>query len=81
MNKAELIAFWAAPGFDPEPVVVEEPVMRHWRDGAALGGLVTLRGKDQGAAFSVRIRYIDVWEFRDGRWQVVYGQTTRVPAR
>jgi ketosteroid isomerase-like protein len=76
-NKAELIAFWTAPGFDPEPVAVQDPVERKWRNGAALGGLVTLRGKDQGAAFSVRIRYIDVWEFRDGRWQVVYGQTTR----
>lgn len=80
-NKAELIAFWTAPGFDPEPVIIEEPVVREWKDGAALGGLVTLRGKDQGAAFSVRIRYIDVWEYRDGRWQVVYGQTTRVPER
>jgi len=76
-NKQELIAFWTAYGFDPEPVAISDPVELYWTDGAALGGMVTLRGMRNGAPFSVNIRYVDVWVLRDGAWVVVYGQTTR----
>lgn len=78
-NKAELIAFWTADGFDPAPVTVSEPVEHVWSDGAALGGTVTLTWTQDGAPVSVTIRYVDVWALRDGEWRVVYGQTTRVP--
>lgn len=76
-NKSELIAFWTADGFDPEPVTVTDSVEHIWTDGAALGGLVTLRGVSGGEPFSTNIRYVDVWSLRDGEWRVVYGQTTR----
>lgn len=78
-NKAELIAFWTADGFDPAPITVSEPVEHVWNDGAALGGTVTLTWVQNGAPVSVTIRYIDVWALRDGEWRVVYGQSTRVP--
>jgi len=78
-NKAELIAFWTADGFDPAPVTVTEPVEHIWSDGAALGGTVTLSWTQDGAPVSVTLRYVDVWALRDGEWRVVYGQTTRVP--
>lgn len=78
-SKAELIAFWTADGFDPAPVTVIEPVEHIWRDGAALGGTVTLSWTQDGAPVSVTIRYVDVWVLRDGEWRVVYGQTTRAP--
>lgn len=76
-NKSELIAFWTADGFDPNPVTVTEPVELAWDNGAALGGTVTLSGLSGGAQFSVTMRYIDVWAYRDGAWRVVYGQVTR----
>lgn len=79
-NKAELIAFWTAEGFDPEPVTVTDPVEHVWADGAALGGRVTLQGLSGGEPFSVDIRYVDLWALRDGEWRVVYGQSTRAPA-
>jgi hypothetical protein len=78
-NKAELIAFWTADGFDPAPVAVTDPVEHRWTDGAALGGTVTLSWTQDGAPVSVTIRYIDIWALRDGEWRVVYGQSTRVP--
>jgi ketosteroid isomerase-like protein len=78
-NKAELIAFWTADGFDPAPVTVSEPVEHVWGDGAALGGTVTLSWTQDGAPVSITIRYVDIWALRDGEWRVVYGQTTRVP--
>lgn len=78
-TKADLIAFWTADGFDPSPITVVDPVEILFTDGAALGGTVTLSGTQGGEAFSVTIRYVDVWALRDGEWRVVYGQTTRVP--
>ncbi len=78
-TKAELIAFWTADGFDPEPVTVTDPVEHVWTNGAALGGTVTLSWRQDGAPVSVTIRYIDIWALRDGEWRVVYGQSTRVP--
>jgi hypothetical protein len=78
-NKAELIAFWTADGFDPAPVTVTEPVEHVWTDGAALGGTVTLSWTQDDAPVSVTIRYVDIWALRDGAWRVVYGQSTRVP--
>jgi ketosteroid isomerase-like protein len=77
-SREQFIRDWAAPGFDPEPVTVREPVNLVWRDGAALGGLVTLRGKQDGKPFSVTLRYIDVWERTPQGWRVAYGQATRV---
>ncbi len=78
-NKAELIAFWTADGFDPAPVTVTQPVEHVWTDGAALGGTVTLSWMQDNAPVSVTIRYVDIWALRDGEWRVVYGQSTRVP--
>ncbi len=78
-NKAELIEFWTADGFDPAPVTVTDPVEHRWTDGAALGGTVTLSWSQDGAPVSVNIRYVDIWALRDGEWRVVYGQSTRVP--
>jgi hypothetical protein len=77
-NKAELIGFWTAEGFDPAPVAVTEPVEHVWTNGAALGGTVTLSWMQDNAPVNVTIRYVDVWALRDGEWRVVYGQTTRV---
>jgi hypothetical protein len=81
-SRAQLIDSWTADGFDPEPVVVLDPVAHVWPGGAALGGRVVLRGRNRGAPFSVELRYLDVWRLREGRWQVVLGQAVRVqPAR
>ena len=77
-DRAAFIADWTRPGFDPDPVQIREPVELVWADGAVLGGLVTLTGADGGKRFSVTFRYLDIWRFQDGRWQVVRGQSTRV---
>ena len=79
VGKAEHIAEFTAEGFDLDPVTVREPVAHVWADGAALGGTVDLSGTSDGRAFSVTLRYVDVWARRDGRWVVVYGQANRVP--
>ncbi len=78
-GKAAHIAEFTDPKFDLEPVVVRDMVEHVWPDGAALGGTVDLVGAYDGKPFRQTLRYIDVWRWRDGRWQVVYGQATRVP--
>ena len=79
-NKAAHIAEFMAPDLDLDPVTVRDVVEHVWTDGAALGGTVDLSGTSGGAAFRQTLRYVDVWALRDGRWRVVYGQATRVPA-
>lgn len=78
-NKAELIAFWTAAGFDPQMSTLTDQVQFAWSEGAVFGGTTTLSWTQESAPVSVTIRYVDVWALRDGRWQVVYGQSTRVP--
>lgn len=80
-SREQFIRDWAAPGFDPEPVTVSEPLQIVWPGGAALGGLVTLRGRQDGQPFSVTLRYVDVWERTPQGWRVAYGQATRVKGR
>jgi ketosteroid isomerase-like protein len=46
---------------------------------ALLGGAATLTGADGGKPYSVRLRFLDVWQKRDGRWQVIFTQATRAP--
>jgi hypothetical protein len=80
VGKAGHIAEFTSPDMDLEPVVVRDVVEHVWTDGAALGGTVDLRGTFGGVPFRQTLRYMDVWALRDGRWRVVYGQATRVPA-
>lgn len=80
VGKASHIAEFTAPEMDLEPVTVTDVVEHVWTDGAALGGTVDLKGTFGGVPFRQTLRYMDVWALRDGRWRVVYGQATRVPA-
>lgn len=80
-TKADLIRDYIAPGFKLDPFTIEEPVQQVWgTDSAILGGRVDMQGTDSGQRFRVMVRFADVWARRDGRWQVVYSQVTRVPA-
>ena len=76
-TKAQFIAESTAPDFHLDPYVVRDPVERVWKDGAVLGGVVTLSGTDAGSPFTAALRFADVWAKRGGRWQVVYTGVTR----
>jgi hypothetical protein len=79
-DKASFIADSVAPGFHMNPFHVEEPLEKVIGDTALLGGVATLSGTDGGKPFSAKLRFMDVWAKRDGRWVVVFTQATRVPA-
>lgn len=78
-SKADLIHDYTAPGFRLQPFVVEQPVEHVWRDGAAMGGVATLRGVDGGKPYTARLRFTDVWAKRNGRWRVEHTQASREP--
>lgn len=78
-DKASFIADSTAPDFHIEPFVVEEPMEKLLGDTALLGGVATLKGADGGKAFGARLRFVDVWAKRDGKWRVVFTQVTRAP--
>jgi ketosteroid isomerase-like protein len=80
-DKAGLIADYTAPGFSIEPFEILEPVEKVWTDGAVMGGLVHLKGKDGGKPFAVTLRFSDIWAKRNGRWQVIYTHVSRPPVR
>jgi len=76
-TKAQLIADYTAPGFDLQPYKVEQPIEKVWRDGAVMGGVVTLRGIDGGKSFEAKLRFADIWAKRNGRWQVIYTHVSK----
>lgn len=77
-DKESFIADSTAPTWKLAPFKVEEPLERLEGDTAFLGGVATLKGSSAGRAFSSRLRFMDVWAKRDGRWQVVFTQATKV---
>jgi hypothetical protein len=78
-SKADFIRDFTAPGFKLEPFTILEPVHKVRGNIAILGGVVLFKGMEDGKPFSQRIRFSDFWEKRNGRWQVVYIQVTRLP--
>jgi ketosteroid isomerase-like protein len=75
-RKAFLAAF-TDPETTLEPFEIVNPVAIKLADTAVLiGGETTLRGTERGERFAEHFRYSDVFQLRDGRWQVVYTQVT-----
>jgi ketosteroid isomerase-like protein len=79
-DKAAFIRDYTAPGSSMKPFTVEDEVVRHWPGGAVLGGVVTLEGTSEGKPYKVRLRFADIWAERNGRWQVIFTEATRVPS-
>lgn len=64
-----------------DPYTVEELEVRIYGaagDVALLSGRTRMTGRYQGEPFTTHYRYIDTYVRRDGRWQVVSVQTTKV---
>lgn len=78
-DRNAFIAAFTDPKTHLEPFTIEHPVALRLADTAVLiGGEATLRGSDDGQPFAEHIRYADIFQLRDGRWQVVYTQVTMI---
>lgn len=78
-DKQKVIADHSMPGFKIDPYVVEQPVETVWDNGAVIGGLVHLGWTQDGKHQTRVVRIAYVWAKRDGHWQTMYTQVTRVP--
>ena len=78
-TKAEFIADIVAPGSKTTYLAITQQVRKVWANGAVLGGMADAKGLDHGKPFTMRIRFVDIWAKRDGRWQVLFTQANTAP--
>jgi hypothetical protein len=78
-DKTSFIADQLAPGYKLEPFEVTEKVEKVMGDAAILGGVARAKGTSGGEPYDVKLRFIDIWAKRGGKWVVVMSQATRVP--
>ena len=48
-------------------------------DAGIVSGINLLRGQHRADHFEFRLRFLDVYAWRDGRWQLIASQDTRLP--
>jgi len=78
-NKAEDIATLNDPGGDDWAEILGMDI-RIDHNVAIITGTNHVKGKDaKGVAYDLKVRFTDTWVRRDGRWQVVATQGTRLP--
>ena len=80
-DKARELALVEAFNQHVDSAVQDEFKVRVDRDTAVVWFKLTLIGPKQGVPTTVVLRYVDVFAMRDGRWQCVSSQSTRVNPR
>lgn len=60
---------------------LDDFIIKVYRDTAVVWFTQYLVGPVQGKPTEVQYQYMDVWVVRDGRWQCVASQSTRIGAR
>jgi ketosteroid isomerase-like protein len=60
-------------------LTVSDLALRVLGDVGLVAGVSRLRGHTDGEHFDLRLRFLDVYAWRDGRWELVASQDTRLP--
>lgn len=77
-DKAKELALTAEFNQQVDSSVQEDFIVKIHRDTAVVWFTQRMVGPVQGKPTELRYRYMDVWVFRDGRWQCIASQSTRV---
>ena len=77
-DKAKELALASEFNQQVESAVQDEFTVKVYRDTAVVWFTLHLIGLRQGQRAELTLRYTDVWVLRDGRWQCVSTQSTRV---
>jgi ketosteroid isomerase-like protein len=80
-DKAKELALAAEFNQQVESAVQGDFTVRVYRDAAVVWFTLRVVGVKQGQRAELTLRYTDVWVIRDGRWQCVSTQSTRVNPR
>lgn len=60
-------------------LTVSDLAFRLVGDVGLVAGVSRLQGHAEGERFDLRLRFLDVYGWRDGRWELVASQDTRLP--
>jgi ketosteroid isomerase-like protein len=80
-DKAKELALAAEFNQQVESAIQDEFTVKVYRDTAVVWFTLHLVGVKQGQRAELTLRYTDVWVLRDGRWQCVSTQSTRLNSR
>lgn len=78
-NKQQFVDGVLDPKLTIDPYTVEDFDIRLYGDMALLSGRTRMTGTQDGKPFVSHYRYIDIYAKRDGKWQIVSVQITRLP--
>jgi ketosteroid isomerase-like protein len=77
-DKAKELALAAEFNQQVESAIQDEFTVKVFRDTAVVWFTLRVVGVKQGQRAELTLRYTDVWVIRDGRWQCVSTQSTRL---
>jgi hypothetical protein len=78
-DRADFIAGFTDPKLELKPfTITNRIVVPLGTTGAIVGGEGVIEGTNDGKPFREHFRYADTFQWRDGRWQVVYVQVTPI---
>ena len=80
-DKQKELALAAGFSQQVESAVQDDFIVKIYRDTAVVWFTLNIVGMKQGVRSPLTLLYTDVWVFRDGRWQCVSTQSTRVLQR
>lgn len=80
-DKARELALAAEFNQQVESAIQDEFTVKVYRDTAVVWFTLRLVGIRQGQRAELTLSYTDVWIMRDGRWQCVSSQSTRLSPR
>lgn len=80
-DKAKELALAAEFNQQVESAIQDEFTVKVYRDTAVVWFTLHVVGIKQGQRAELTLRYTDVWVMRDGRWQCVSTQSTRMNPR
>jgi ketosteroid isomerase-like protein len=78
-TKKSFVAGIVDPKLSIDPYTVEDFEVRLYGDTALLSGRTHMTGKYDGKVFESNYRYIDIYVRRNGAWQIVSVQITKLP--
>jgi len=78
-TKAQMVSAYDSGSLKYESAKFDEIKVHAYKDTAVVTGRNTAKGKDNGKDFVGQFRYTRVYVKRQGTWQLVATQATRIP--
>ncbi len=77
-DRAGVLRSYAAGGVRVTTLSQSDLRARVLGDAGLVAGINVMRGKQGHEQFDLRLRFLDVYAWREGRWQLVASQDTRL---